>query len=85
MPYLFHTPNGFTLINSTAKNGVFYQTFTSPYGTKPIQIFPQHTTSYSACMDASNKLHIAVSPDAFHLNYYSYENNHFQKRTLCFY
>lgn len=82
MPYLFHTENGFSLIHSTAKNGVFYQSFTSPYSTKPIQIFPQNTANYSACMDASNNLCVAVSPDPFHLNYYTYENNRFIKNVL---
>lgn len=84
MPYLFDTPNGFTLIHSTAKNGVFYQSFTSPpYKSKPIQIFAQSPTSYSACMDATNRLHVAILLDAFYLNYYSYENNHFEKNTLA--
>lgn len=82
MPYLFDTPNGFTLIHSTAKNGVFYQAFTSPYSAKPIQICSQSPTSYSACRGSDNKLRVALLLDNFHLNYYSYENNRFEKNIL---
>ena len=82
MAYLFHTQNGFTIVDSTTKNSIFYQTFSSSHSGKPVPIFSQPVASYSACMDASNKLYVAISPDAFHLNYYTYENNRFLKNVL---
>ena len=82
MPYIFHSSNYFTLIDSTPKNGTFCQFFSSAYTPKPIQIYPQHLTTYSAHMDFDGKLYVATMPDAFHLNYYIYEGNRFNRNTL---
>ena len=82
MSYIFHTPNGFTLIDSTPKNGLFCKSFSSSYANKPISIFSQHTPQYCACMDSSNKLYIAVLHDSYHLSCYTSEGNHFIKHPL---
>ena len=82
MAYIFHSSNYFTLIDSTPKNGIFCQFFSSTYMPKPIQIYPQHLTQYSAHMDLDGKLYVAAMPDAFHLNYYLYEGNRFNRHTL---
>ena len=82
MPYIFYSNRMFFLIDSTHKNGVFCQIFSSNYSPKPIQIQFQHTQAYSAHMDDTGKLYVAVMPDASHLNYYSFENNRFIKNTL---
>jgi len=72
----------FSLIDSTPKNGVFCQLFSSSYSPKPIQIQFQATQEYSAHMDHTGKLYVATMPDASHLNYYTFENNRFIKKTL---
>lgn len=82
MPYIFHTQRGFTLIDSTPKNGLFCQSFPPSYPNKPMPIFSQHTTEYCACMDSTNKFYIAVLPDGYHLSCYTSEGNHFIKHPL---
>ena len=82
MPYIFHSNNRFTLIDSSTKYGVFCQIFASSHGSKPIQIHPQHTLSYSAHMDESGKLYVALMPDDSHLHYYIQEGNRFKRYTL---
>lgn len=82
MPYIFYSNRMFFLIDSTHKNGVFCQIFSPNYSPKPIQIQFQNTQAYSAHMDDTGKLYVAVMPDASHLNYYSLENNRFIKNTL---
>lgn len=82
MPYIFHSSNHFTLIDSTQKNGLFCQFFSSGYTPKPIQIYPQCLTDYSAHMDHNGKIYVAALPDAFHLNYYIYEGNRFTRYVL---
>lgn len=82
MSYIFHTPHQFILIDSTVKNGVFCQFFSSSYYPKPIQIHNQPALDYSAHMSTNGTLYVAVMTDAFHLNYYVYENNRFTRHTL---
>lgn len=82
MPYIFYSNHTFTLIDSTPKNGVFCQLFSPSYSPKPIQIQFQGTQEYSAHMDESGKLYVVAMPDAFHLNYYFFENNRFIKNSL---
>lgn len=82
MPYAFYHNHTFTLIDSTPKNGVFCQLFSSSYSPKPIPIQTKHTTDYSAYMDEDGTLYVATMPDAFHLNYYVLDNNRFNKNTL---
>lgn len=82
MPYIFSSNRMFYLIDSTPKNGVFCQIFSSNYSPKPIQIQFQGTQEYSAHMDHTGKLYVAAMPDTSHLNYYSFENNRFIKNTL---
>ncbi|MBE6023839.1 MAG: hypothetical protein E7231_11520 [Cellulosilyticum sp.] len=82
MPYIFHSNNYFTLIDSTPKNGTFCKFFSSNYTPKPIQIYPQQLASYDAHMDLDGKLYVATMPDAFQLNYYIYEGNRFNRNTL---
>lgn len=82
MPYIFHNNHYFSLIDSTQKNGVFCQFFSSSYAPKPIQIQNQNCSAYCAHMDSEGNLYVATMPDAFHLNYHLYENNRFTKHTL---
>lgn len=82
MPYIFYSNHMFTLIDCTPKNGVFCQFFSSNYSPKPIQIQFQGTQDYSAHMDENGKLYVVAMPDAFHLNYYVFENNRFIKNIL---
>lgn len=82
MPYIFHTKHALILIDSSPKNGVFCQTFSSSSNPKSVQIYPQHITDYSAHMDESGKLYVAIMPDASHLNYYTYEGNRFNRHIL---
>lgn len=82
MAYIFYSNRMFSLIDSTPKNGVFCQLFSSNYSPKPIQIQFQATQEYSAYMDHTGKLYVATMPDTSHLNYYAFENNRFIKNTL---
>lgn len=82
MPYIFHSNNRFTLIDSSAKAGVFCQFFSSSALYKPTPIHPQHTASYSACIDDTGKLYVATMPDDAHLYYYIHEGNRFKRHTL---
>lgn len=82
MPYIFYSNRLFTLIDSTPKNGVFCQFFSSGYSPKPIQIQFQATQAYSAHMDPTGKIYVAAMPDSSHLNYYTLENNRFIKNTV---
>ena len=82
MPYIFHSSNYFTLIDSAPKNGLFCQFFSPNYTPKPIQIYPQYLSDYSAYMDQNGKIYVAALLDAFHLNYYLYEGNRFTRNTL---
>lgn len=82
MSYIFHSNNYFTLIDSSPKNGVFCQIFSSSYTPKAIPIHSQHTTAYSAHMDENGKIYVATMPDDSHLNYYIHEGNRFKRYTL---
>lgn len=82
MPYSFYYNHTFSLVDSTPKNGVFCQFFSSAHSPKPIQIQFQGTKEYSAHMDEDGKLYVAAMPDASHLNYYVLENNRFTKSSL---
>lgn len=82
MPYAFYHDHNFSVVDSTTKNGVFYQFFSSSYSPKPIPIQFQGTKEYSAHMSPDGRLYVAAMPDAFHLNYYTLENNRFIKNSL---
>ncbi len=82
MPYAFYYNHTFSLIDSTPKNGLFCQFFSSSHSPKPIQLQFQNTKEYSAHMDENGKLYVAAMPNASHLNYYILENNRFSKSSL---
>lgn len=82
MPYAFYHDHNFSLVDSTSKNRVYYQSFSSSYSSKPVSIQFQGTKEYSAHMSPEGRLYVAAMPDAFHLNYYTLENNRFLKNSL---
>lgn len=81
MPYIFHYDHNFVFVDGS-KNGVYCQTFSPAATTKPIFLPGRESGEYSAYLSEDHKLYVATMPDEYHLNYFTLDNNKFNRNSL---
>jgi len=82
MSFLFNYNNNFSLVDNNSKYGVFCQFYNHTGLSRPIQIQSPNSLEYSAAIDDAGTIHVVTMPSRYQLNYFSYENNHYSKKTL---
>lgn len=60
MPFIFHIPNSFLIVDYKPRQGIFYQNYTSEGFLKPFQIYPSTSNNYSATINSKAELYVLV-------------------------
>ncbi|MDF2613021.1 MAG: hypothetical protein K0S71_807 [Clostridia bacterium] len=82
MSFIFNYNNNFSLVDNNSKYGVFCQFYNHTGLSRPVQIQSSNSLEYSGAMDESGNLHVVTMPTRYQISYFSYDNNHYTKKTL---
>lgn len=72
MPYLLNSNNAFIIVDNKARQGLFYQLYSSTGFSRPFQIQSSPSDCYSATLDSHDYLHVVVQTSRKQVMHYTY-------------